>query len=159
MEALRAVFVKMRFAEVETFIASGNVIFAPDFADRAALERRIERALHASLGLDVPTFVRTSQEVRDLAKVAPFPPRLMREAGSVNVGFLAAPLDAKARAALASLATPIDVIETRGSEVFWLCRKTQSQSTLSNVVIERAIGVRTTFRGIKTVVRLAGKLA
>ena len=44
MDALRQIFVEMGFAHVETFIASGNVIFDTDVVGRKALEQQIEAA-------------------------------------------------------------------------------------------------------------------
>ena len=50
MDRLRRIFESMRFRNVETFIASGNVIFeAAGNAD--VLERRIEKGLAVGAGL------------------------------------------------------------------------------------------------------------
>jgi Protein of unknown function (DUF1697) len=59
MAALRAQFEALGFSNVETFIASGNVIFEAASRDSAALHRKIEAHLAKSLGHEVSTFVRT----------------------------------------------------------------------------------------------------
>src|SRR6476620_4469524 len=60
MEVLRRLFEELGFENVETFIASGNVIFdAPD-DDQGALEKQIEGQLRTSLGYEVATFVRSA---------------------------------------------------------------------------------------------------
>jgi hypothetical protein len=51
----------------------------------------------------------------------------------------------------------IDDFQVNGREVFWLCKTRQSESTFTNVNMERALKVRATFRGMNTVVRLAAK--
>ena len=49
MERLRDVFTAAGFAGVETFIASGNVIFDSGSTNIGALERKIEMALQSEL--------------------------------------------------------------------------------------------------------------
>ena len=63
MDALRELFEALGFEQVETFIASGNVIFETTETDTAALERRIETHLQAALGYAVATFLRSDAEV------------------------------------------------------------------------------------------------
>ena len=58
MDRLRALFAELKFRNVETLIASGNVIFEATTADAEALEQRIERHLRTSLGYEVATFLR-----------------------------------------------------------------------------------------------------
>ena len=49
MESLRALFEQLGFDAVETFIASGNVVFETDAAPDTALEAAIEAHLKAAL--------------------------------------------------------------------------------------------------------------
>ena len=71
MDTLRAEFEALGFAEVSTFIASGNVIF--EAAGKAApLELKIEGQLAQQLGYPVPTFVRTATVVVKIAAREPF---------------------------------------------------------------------------------------
>ena len=55
MDYLRALFEALGFANVETFIASGNVIFETKSKDTNALQREIEKHLHQALGYEVAT--------------------------------------------------------------------------------------------------------
>ena len=41
--------------------------------------------------------------------------------------------------------------------MFWLSRKSQGESDFSNAVLEKRLGVRSTFRGMNTIVRLSAK--
>src|SRR5689334_21360480 len=66
MEALRRVFAAVPgVTGVETFIASGNVLFSSR-ASAAALEGKLEKALHTALGYEVDTFLRTGPELARL---------------------------------------------------------------------------------------------
>ncbi|MGH6625285.1 MAG: DUF1697 domain-containing protein [Burkholderiaceae bacterium] len=157
MEALRAQFEALGFLQVETFIASGNVIFTAPSSSAAALQRRIEIGLEQALGYEVATFLRTDAELQAVAGSPPFDEAARRQAGAFNVAFLAQPLDAAQVAQLMRLQTPIDVFEVQGREVYWLCKFRQSESKFSNAVFERALKVQATFRNFNTVAKLAAK--
>lgn len=158
MEHLRALFEALGFAKVETFIASGNVIFETRARDDAALEKKIEAHLQKALGYEVKTFVRSDAEVAAIACYQPFKPALMKQAVALNVAFLAEPLSDEAERKLQGLfRTDIDEFHAHGRELYWLCRRRQSESEFSNAVLERALKLRATFRSITTVTRLAEK--
>jgi uncharacterized protein (DUF1697 family) len=157
MDALRGHFEALGFTDVQTFIASGNVVFSSRTKNLTTLERTIEKRLHASLGYEVKTFVRSCAEVAAIAGYTPFAARAVKHARSLNVGFLAAPLDAAATKALLALKTDVDDFHVNGREVYWLCKVGQGDSTMSNLRFEKTMKVGVTFRGMNTVVRLAGK--
>lgn len=155
MEELRRLFESFGFRGVETFIASGNVVFETRARDAAALEKRIEAGLREALGFEVVTFVRTEGELAAVADGEPFPPAELDAAGALNVVFLKEALGAEAERRLMKLRTEIDDFSVRGREVFWLCRKKQSESAFSNNAFEKAVGARATFRGLNTVKRMS----
>ena len=159
MEKLRGLFEALGFNDVETFIASGNVIFASNSKDAGALVRKIEDYLRKSLGYEVKTFLRTESELAVIAKHAPFETHELQSAGAVCVGFLAEPLTAEARKLLMALRSEIDDFHVHGREVYWLCKLKQSESKFSNKLFEKTVKVGVTFRGINTVARLATKYA
>jgi uncharacterized protein (DUF1697 family) len=157
MEALRGYFEALGFTGVETFIASGNVIFTSSSKDQRALEKKIEARLRTALGYEVTTFIRSDAEVAAIAGYKPFTEAQMRHAGALCVGLVAEPLGPAAARALMTFKTDIDDFHVHGREVYWLCAKKQSESTFSNASFERALKVRATFRGVNTVSRLAAR--
>jgi uncharacterized protein (DUF1697 family) len=159
MDVLKRHFAKMGFASVETFIASGNVIFESPVKDAAKLERTIEAALERALGYEVATFVRTIDQLAAVAKREPFPPARLDGAVAFIVGFLAAPLDAAAARRLMALRTDIDDFHIDPREIYWLCRRKQSESTFSNAAFEKAVGAKSTFRSMTTIRKMAAKYA
>lgn len=58
---------------------------------------------------------------------------------------------------LLRLRTDIDDLHVHGSELYWICRKSQSKSKISNAVFERTLRVKATFRGMGTMEKLAAK--
>lgn len=157
MDVLCRLFEELGFAGVETFIASGNVIFDTAETDAAGLERRIEAHLRDALGYDVVTFLRSDAEVAAVAAYQPFSPAEMATAQAFNVGFLAETPDDQSVAKIHTFATDIDAFHVHGREIYWACRKKQSESTFSNAVLERALRRPSTWRNLNTVQRLAAK--
>jgi len=155
---LRRHFSDLGLRDVTTFIASGNVAFGARAGDARALERKIERRLEDELGFEVATFLRTDAEVAAIAAHPWFAAPLVAEAKSLNVAFLAGELDCDQQARVRSLQTSFDDFLFHGRELYWLSRRRQSDSTISNVVLERAIGGRTTVRGLATVRKIAAAL-
>jgi uncharacterized protein (DUF1697 family) len=157
METLRSLFEDLGFAEVETFINSGNVIFQSKGARPAALETRIAEHLESSLGYPVATFLRSAAELAAVNAYRPFAGEAIRTAGACCTGFLAQPLQAPQCEALLGLQTDIDTFHLNGRELYWLCRKKQSESTISNALLERKLKTSLTFRNLTTVAKLAEK--
>ncbi len=157
MERLRGLFEGLGLKGVESFLASGNVVFDGNPGKTRTLEQRIERHLLTSLGYEVRTFIRRDHEVGAIARYTPFEESLIRSAGAFCVGFLSDPLQPGARKSLMALASQIDIFHLHEREVFWLCKKRQSESKFSNAVFEKATGSHVTFRGMNTIGRLAAK--
>jgi uncharacterized protein (DUF1697 family) len=159
MERLRRLFEGFGFSEVETFIASGNVIFRDGEQDTQLIEAQIEKGLQAEFQYDVAAFIRTEAELSQLAAYKAFPDEQVKAATAYNVAFLHELLDDPAKQKLIGLKTEIDDFVSHGRQVYWLCQKRQSESTFSNVVLEKKLGVRSTIRGVATVQKLAAKFA
>ena len=157
MDHLRQLFESLGFSNVETFIASGNVVFETSAKNANALEKKIEQKLRAALGYEVATFIRTDTEVGVIANYKPFTDAELKAATAFNVAFLAAPLDAKSKQKVMALQTEIDAFHVHGREVYWLCCKRQSESTFSNAVLEKTLGKSSTVRGASTIKKLVEK--
>jgi uncharacterized protein (DUF1697 family) len=157
MEELRKLFETFGFSNVETFIASGNIIFETALESDRKLEKQIEAKLHESLGYEVATFIRTTAEIAEIARYKPFDESMLQAAQALNVAFLSEPLTEDAQKTLQSFRTDIDEFHTHGREMYWLCKKKQSESTFSNAIFERKLKVQATFRGWNTILKLAAK--
>lgn len=157
MSTLKTHFEGLGLQQVETFLASGNVIFRSS-KPAPVLTAAIERRLQESLGYDVATFLRTDKELGAIARHAPFSPADMSSARALVVGLLVDPLSAADRRTLMALRTAIDDFHVNGREVYWRCSVKQSDSKFSNAVFEKALSRRATFRGLTTLTKLAAKL-
>jgi len=155
MGELRELFTDAGMSEVETFIASGNVVFSTTAKATATLEQKIEEHLRKALGFDVPTLIRTTAEVADAAARTPYPEKEIAAAGTFVAAFLRAPLDAAGKKGLASLESDVDQFDLHGREVYWLAKTKQSETKLTIGRFERAVGRTATMRAMTSLRRLA----
>jgi uncharacterized protein (DUF1697 family) len=156
MAHLRGLFESLGFTNVETVIASGNVIFNSTSRSAPALEKKIESHLQEALGYEVITFVRPTNELKLAAQHRPFDDSEMDAAGNaLYIGFLEGSPSEEAKRKLASLATEDDQFHSSGRELYWLRRKKFSDSKLSGPLLEKTLGMRTTLRNSTTVKRIA----
>jgi uncharacterized protein (DUF1697 family) len=157
MDALRGHFEAAGFTGVETFIASGNVIFDTRAKAGPALEAKIESLLNTALGYEVPTFVRSLDEVLIAAGRNLFPEKDVAAAGALLVGLLKPPVDPGAQKRLDAIDPTQHNFKIAGRELYWLCRVKQSETKLTPGQIERALGGATTMRAISSIRKLAAK--
>lgn len=156
MERLRELFAALRFANVTTFIASGNVVFESRDRDVEALERRIERQLERALGYDVATFLRSPEEVAAIAERQPFAGTAAAAAHTIAVGFLKSALDAERRRTLVALGNEREAFDAHAREFYW-ARPRMDESVVPAKLLETTLGGPTTMRNVTTVRRLAAK--
>jgi uncharacterized protein (DUF1697 family) len=71
MPRLKALFESLGLNDVRTYINSGNVIFRTHDSDRRTLQQRIESAIEAEFGLQVPVVLRSREEMKALVEALP----------------------------------------------------------------------------------------
>jgi uncharacterized protein (DUF1697 family) len=155
MENLRTLFAELGFSHVETFIASGNVIFETEESNVDALEVRIEAHLKAALGYEVATFLRTPAALTAIAESCPFTPA---ETDSLYVMFFKVPLTENHRASLDALPKDTDALTDIERELFRLIRGKITESAIPDALFNRALkGTIGTTRNINTIQKIAKK--
>jgi uncharacterized protein (DUF1697 family) len=157
MEELRRVLSAAGLGDVETVIASGNVLFSSPSTDTAALERRIAAALEKALGYAVGTFVRTQEELAAVAAHMPCSADPATAGGALHIIFLPQPLSAAGRDELVALSAPGDEFSCKGREVYWGRFGKLSESPLFGKSLGKSVTAGT-MRNRNTVVRLLAKL-
>jgi uncharacterized protein (DUF1697 family) len=158
MDHLRSLFEALGFGGVESFIASGNIIFDSPSADIAALEETIERQLKQSLGYEVATCVRTPAEIAAAGAYRPFAAAdPLPEGHTLHVLFLKTEPGAEVREKVAALETGYDRFHVHGRELYWWCQGRSSDSLLKPGRLDKALGMPSTARSVTTVRKLAAK--
>ena len=159
MERLRELFEDLNFANVDSFIASGNLIFDTKSTDRAALETKIEQHLHQHLGYQVGTYLRQPDEIERILSQRPFDPLEMQNPRySVNVSFLKQALPRGTDKKLRRFFTPMDEFRLIDTEFYWLCRSKITDSLVSWSDLGKVVSTPSTMRNRNTLVRILPKL-
>ena len=154
MDYLRELFETLGFSKVETFIASGNVIFESSSRNPASLEQKIAAHLEKSLGYAVDTFLRTVQEVAEIEKRSPF--NVEKKEESVYVAFLHETPNTAAISALMALKNKGNDFAVLDREVYWLRLNKDDALFLKNP-LEKIIKLSATLRNLTTIHKLVEK--
>jgi uncharacterized protein (DUF1697 family) len=157
-DELRAEFETLGFADVASFRASGNVIFASDKGQgESALAGEIETGLGVGLGYEVPVFLRSYAEVAAIAARQPFAAKLVeRSKGKLQVLLLAKKPSAAARRKALALASEEDLLAIGDRELFWLPSGGTIDSGLDLKAIDATLG-KGTMRTMGTIEQIAAK--
>ena len=154
MQGLRDVFLASGCHRVQTYIQSGNVVFAAGKNELANLSDRIKVAIEERFGLTVPVVTRSAA---DLARVIESNPFDLGENDSrrLHVGFLLGEPDPRDVASLDPNRSPPDRFEVSGREVYLWCPNGIGRSKLTTQYFDSRLHTVMTVRNWRTVNRLA----
>jgi uncharacterized protein (DUF1697 family) len=143
-DQLTACLESLGFENVTTFRASGNLVFDAPRQSQAALTKRIDEALTASLGYDVRAFLRTAADVRAIAAHTPFQRKIVdASGGKLQVALLAKPPSKAVRDEVLAMGTDDDRLAVDGTELYWLPSGGQMQTDLNLRAIDALVGENT----------------
>jgi uncharacterized protein (DUF1697 family) len=152
MDHLKKLFENMGFENVETFIASGNVIFETKSQSVDSIKKKIETELEKSLGYKVATFIRTTKELKEIAEHKPFKDSdLNNKQNSLYIGFLDNQPDKDSQKKVLTLSDEANEFHFNNKEMYWLCRKNFSDSGITGKTLEKALRMETTIRNSTTI--------
>lgn len=152
-DRLRSLFIKLGFLNVETHASTGNVAFETSpVGVVGALEAQISRHLRRSTGdEDIWTFIRTPDELAEIAKNLPFTER--PDDAAVFVVLLNEPLDERTARSVSVRQTSADRLYPRGTEIYWVRQSADDGGP--PLKLGEVIHTRATLRSIKLIERLA----
>ena len=155
MAELRDMLGGMGLEEPRTLLASGNAAFRSDEpADE--LEGAIEAAIQRRFGLHSDVMIRTPAECAAAMAAGPFQAEAKAAPAYTYVMFLKWAPAAAGVAALQAAVEPLpERVEVRGREAYLHYPEGAGRSKLTNVLIERKLGVKGTARNWNTVGKLA----
>lgn len=160
MDDLKKLFEKMGFENVETFIASGNVVFETKSKSMDSIKKKIETELEKSLGYSVPTLIRTTEELKTISNYKPFKEsELNNPKSSLYIGFLNNVPSNENQNKVFSLQDEANEFHFNKNELYWLCRKNFSDSGITGNKLEKVLGMSTTVRNSTTIRKMASKFS
>ena len=156
MATARQALADLGFADVSSYVNSGNLLFSatgPASEHEVAIRARLE----AVFGFELTTFVRTARQVRALATEKPFG---VIAAGHTHFALLPLTrLKGTEKEAVEALSNDHDEVVVRGRDVHWLIRSKSTETTLGSRQWSQALPDNpTTARNTTMLEKLAEKL-
>ncbi|GMF15703.1 unnamed protein product [Phytophthora lilii] len=157
MKSIADALGKAGLCNVETFLASGNVIFdspsdaAGDEASVLAIEQRVEDALEKLFGAHIPVFARSMSDVAQLGE------RIVKTSTAVNVVLVKEELTREQQDILDALATDADELKPLDKAFVWYSATKMSESPLFKIALDKKLGVPVTVRTVNTLRRIVKK--
>jgi uncharacterized protein (DUF1697 family) len=152
MPDLREVFEGLGYADVETYIQSGNVVFCDQNPSHSDAPTVIADAIQRDLGVETRVLVRSAKELAVILSSNPFL-SLATEPKTLHVTFL------EEQPASSDVVAPegigFDRYCVHGREVYLFCPEGYGRTKLHTSWWERKLQVAATTRNWATVVRLA----
>jgi len=159
MADLRACLDEFGFAEAQTLLQSGNVVFRGPARSGAGLETALEQAFAQRLDLATEVFIRTSAEWRAHIRANPFTKEATADPGHLLLLPLKRAPTAAQVAALRKAITGRERVSAKGRALYAVYPDGAGRSRLTIAMIERHLDTRTTGRNWNTVGKLAAMTA
>jgi uncharacterized protein (DUF1697 family) len=144
------------FADVETYINTGNVRFTSSLRSRAKVEQALEKAFEKHAGFKVPTIVMTPKELSQVAADATAVAKRHDNTGAHYVSLLKETPKASDVKLLEALDHGEDLVAVHGRGAHLLVVTPSARGRLSNATVEKVLGVATN-RNLTVITHLAQK--
>ena len=154
MDQLRASFESLGFADVATYIQTGNVVFSTPVRTAGTLVEAIEGRLDEVFGVAPAVILRSAAQIRAVENGSPYAAQGM-DPTRHHVTFLAAQPDAVALARFDPPPSGHDELVVDGREVYVHTPDGYGRTKYSGAFLERRLGVLSTTRNWNTVTKLS----
>ena len=149
---LSALYHKMGFKDVRTYIQSGNVIFSlDDKTDINRVESDIESAILEKFNYNIPVFIRTISEINKVISDNPFLDKMNFDPSRLAVIFLHEMPSGEQIEKVKNVDYPPDKFKIIGKEIFIYCPNGFGKTKLYTNFFEKRMKVTGTARNWKTI--------
>ncbi len=154
MADLRDLLTQLGFANPQSILQSGNLVFQSQTRPGAQLERLLEQEVQKRFDLQADFIVRTAEEWKAVVAGNPFRKEAQRDPGHLlAVFFKEAPKTKEVDAMRAAITGP-ERVHAQGREAYIVYPDGVGRSRLTHTLIERKLGVRGTGRNWNTVLKV-----
>lgn len=148
MADLKKLYESLGFADVQTYIQSGNVVFKYTKTDTKQLARKITDSIRKTYSFEVPVEIRTKD---DLDKIIANNPFNAENHNKLHVMFLAEKPQNPPIAEIEKMKDKSEEFFIAGREIYLSTPNGYGKSKISNTFFEKKLGVSATTRNWKTV--------
>jgi uncharacterized protein (DUF1697 family) len=157
MASLRSVAEKVGYQHVSTFLQSGNLLFAAPAQRTGAIEKVLEAATAAGIGVTTDFLVRTAAEWRSTLEANPYSREARDDPAHLHVVFLKGEAASGAEQQITDAIRGREYARVVGRHAFVVYPDGSGTSKLTLRVIERAAGQRGTARNWNTVTKIGAR--
>ena len=150
MADLKQVYESLGYANVQTYVQSGNVVFDASSGDANKAAAEQEAAIQKHFGFDVPVIVVSPAELASIVERNPFKGAKSEDHTKLLVTFLSDAPSADGIEALKAVPTN-DELVVDGKAVYLHVPGGYGESKLSNTVVEKKLKVTGTTRNWRTI--------
>ena len=150
MDALRKLYMDLKFENVQTYIQSGNVIFQSKETDSKNLEKKIAQEIFKTFSFEVPVIVMDIRELKSVVKNNPFLDDKAKDHAFLHVTFLSAEPEKEKFDKLPKEQYLPDEFELVGKAIYLYCPNGYGNTKLTNSFFESKLKVVSTTRNWKT---------
>ena len=159
MAKLKESFAELGFAEVKTYLQSGNVVFQAKKTPPTKLASEIEAAISRDFGHEVSVLVLTADQLDAIASNNPLWPKSGGEETHFHATFVFDPVSKATFDALKLPAAEGERAVLAKGAILLHCPHGYGRTKLNNTWFERALKVRATTRNWRTVLALRELMA
>jgi uncharacterized protein (DUF1697 family) len=153
MAELRALCAELGWADVATYIQSGNVVFTAN-GKPDALEKMLEDAVAKRFGFGSPVIVRTAAQWAHYPPANPFPKAARDEPNRLMLLLSKSPPAKGAEDVIQARAVAGERVKRAGDALWFHYPEGAGTSKLTPSLIDRAVGSPATARNFNTVLKL-----
>jgi uncharacterized protein (DUF1697 family) len=154
MDQLRKAFEELGFADVATYVQSGNIVFKSPRKASEDLSKKIGKMLLRRFSMSVPVIVRAAEEIGQVVRNNPFLQENGVDTGKLHVTFLSHTPQRTAVRGLDAIAAGPDQFCCCGQEIYLYCPNGFAGTKLSITAFEKVLSVGATTRNWNTVSKL-----
>lgn len=149
MVELRQLAAGLSWLDPQTYIQSGNLVFAASGTARS-LQAALEPAIRDHFRFEVPVVVCALADMKKALAACPYVDEAEARANLVHIGFTTNKLGKGVIADLEAYCTNGERVAVQGKFLWSDCPNGVGRSKLTPAVLDRAVGASVTMRNVKT---------
>ena len=150
MDVLREMYTSLGYADVKTYIQSGNVIFRASETDVTIIQKEIKSGILLAFGFDIPVLILTVQDIRNALKNNPYIHDSSKDPAFIHLTFLSQDPEKFILENLSSNNYSPDEFIYSGKTIYLYCPTGYGNTKLTNNFFESKLKVSATTRNLRT---------
>lgn len=150
MAALKMMYEKLKFKDIQTYIQSGNVVFRDEGSSPKELEVKISNQIKKQFGFEIPVIVMETEELKRIIENNPFAKDESKDKSFLSITFLSDQAEHINPEIIQQKQSPGEEFSVNDKAVYLYCPNGFARSKLTTDFLENKLKVKATSRNWKT---------